>query len=133
MDITLIMDLMKEFGLGSNYIILSNGTCVVSSATHLGSMIDDTNYHFKEFKPGTIDPHSRKLNNQIRLVYYNEDNVYNFVDYSNVKNKSGTYLSFLGRNQLLKDLRQPTIQAVVINHNLVNEFTNYKIPRYRED
>lgn len=132
LDVMNISSLIKTNSIGSNCIILSNGTCIVTKSNEIHNMLEEVNTSLSKFEPGMIDFKSKPLNKNNSLVSYNVDNVFNFVNSSSIKNKSNTFIAILGRNQLLKDLVSPSVYAIMLDYELIDDINEYRLQRFRE-
>ena len=132
LDVMNISSLIKTNSIGSNCIILSNGTCIVTKSNEIHNMLEEVNASLSKFEPGMIDFKSKPLNKNNSLVSYNVDNVFNFVNSSSIKNKSNTFIAILGRNQLLKDLVSPSVYAIMLDYELIDDINEYRLQRFRE-
>ena len=132
LDVMNISSLIKTNSIGSNCIILSNGTCVITKSNEIHNMLEEVNTSLSKFKSGMIDFKSKPLNKNNYLVSYDINNVVNFVNTSNIKNKSNTFIAILGRNQLLKDLVSPSVYAIMLNYELIDDISEYRLQRFRE-
>lgn len=131
-DVHNIAEIMKSFDIANTYLILGNGTIIVTSHTNIHFAIEDVCSKLSQFVPGQIDFHSEKLTKEICLTSYNIKDIYNIIDYQSFKNKSHTYIAVMGRNSLIKDLNSPKILAFVSNNNILEDCRDYKLSFQRE-
>lgn len=126
-----ILQMVQDYELGQNVVVLENGTCIVVKSSTLSPAMDETTKILSQFKPGNIDFKATKLDKEISMSHYNIDNVFNFVKISDCDNKSNTYLAIIGRNGLIKDLNSPKMVYFISNGNVVNNY-EYKLSLFRE-
>ena len=127
-----LIQLVLENELGSNFLIMENGTGVIVHHPIAHSAIDEASNKLSSLPPGGIDFSSKKITKDLGLVSYCVDGIFNFVNINDCENKSNTYVAIIGRNSLIKDLYSPIAYTFVANGVPVSDFHECRLSIQRE-